>query len=428
MNLLGREKVKPSFDKLRMPSTFHLQLLTCTLIFMLHNITVLDMSRILAGPYCTQLLADLGATVWKLEPRQGDDTRRWGPPFEAGESAYYLSVNRGKKSISINLKTVEGQDLVRNLAKRADVLVENFKVGDLARYGLDYAALSKLNSKLIYCSITGFGQTGPRATEPGYDAALQAVSGLMSMTGEENGGPVKVGVAVVDVLTGLHAAVAILAALNERQLTNQGKYLDIALFDVALASLVNQAQATLLTNENPQRLGSAHPQIVPYQAFETSDGYFMLAVGNDAQFQRLCEVTQRLDLGRETRFQTNAGRVEHRQELLEYLSHTFKKNTTAHWLELCKQASIPASPINTLTEAFADVQVQQRNLLETLQHPLLGNLQMIASPFKASGNMSKVAPPLLGQDTADILQTVLGRSKDDLERLEQAGVIKTRDR
>jgi crotonobetainyl-CoA:carnitine CoA-transferase CaiB-like acyl-CoA transferase len=392
---------------------------------MLQNITVLDLSRILAGPYCTQLLADLGATVWKLEPPRGDDTRRWGPPFEGGESAYYLSVNRGKKSIAVNLKTSEGQEIVKNLARRADVLVENFKVGDLARYGLDYSSLSKLNDKLIYCSITGFGQTGERSGEPGYDAALQAMSGLMSITGEENGAPVKVGVAVVDVLTGLHAAVAILAALHERHLTQKGKYLDIALFDVALASLVNQAQATLMTGENPKRLGSAHPQIVPYQAFQTSDSYFMLAVGNDTQYQRLCEVIGHLELWTDTRFQTNAGRVEYRQELLEQLSQVFKQQTKTYWLELCQKAGIPASPINTLTEAFSDVQAEQRNLVETLEHPLLGNLQMIASPFKASGGSSTPAPPLLGQHTSDILQNVLGLSHEEVERLERDRVIKT---
>jgi crotonobetainyl-CoA:carnitine CoA-transferase CaiB-like acyl-CoA transferase len=397
----------------------------CKLCSMLQNLIVLDLSRILAGPYCTQLLADLGATVWKLEGSQGDDTRHWGPPFKQGESAYYLSVNRGKKSIAVNLKTSEGQQIVRELATKADVLLENFKVGDLARYGLDYASLSQLNEKLIYCSITGFGQTGPRSSEPGYDAALQAMSGLMSMTGEENGAPVKVGVAVVDVLTGLHAAVAILAALNERQQTRKGTYLDVALFDVALASLVNQAQATLITNENPKRLGSAHPQIVPYQAFETSDGYFMLAVGNDPQYQRLCEAIGHTELWNDSRFQTNAGRVESRQEVLETLAGVFKGKSKVHWLELCKNASVPASSINTLTEAFADVQVGQRNLVETLQHPLLGNLPVIASPFKASGNSSTLAPPLLGQDTSDILQNVLGMSHEEIKRLEQESIIKT---
>ncbi len=391
---------------------------------MLKDMTILDLSRILAGPYCTQMLADLGATIWKLEPLQGDDTRRWGPPFEEGESAYYLSVNRGKKSIAINLKTPEGQKLVQDLAKQADVLLENFKVGDLQRYGLDYKTVSQVNSKIIYCSITGFGQTGPRSGEPGYDAALQAMSGLMSITGEADGAPVKVGVAVVDVLTGLHTAVAILAALHERQQTQRGKYLDISLLDVALASLVNQAQATLMTGQNPQRLGSAHPQIVPYQAFETSDGYFMLAVGNDEQYRRFCEVSGCIELWQDSRFQTNAARVEHRLELIAKLSNLTKIQTKTYWLELCKNASVPASPINTLTEAFADEQSKARGLVEYLEHPTLGSLPTIASPFKASLNTQVSAPPLLGQHTFEVLQEQLGLSREELEGLEQSGVIK----
>lgn len=391
---------------------------------MLKNLTVLDLSRILAGPYCTQMLADLGATVWKLEPPSGDDTRRWGPPFMAGESAYYLSVNRGKKSISINLKTLEGQHLVQQLAREADVLIENFKVGDLQRYALDYASLRPFNPKLVYCSITGFGQTGPRSGEPGYDAALQAMSGLMSITGETDGGPVKAGVAVVDVLTGLHAAVAILAALHERQQTGQGRYLDIALLDVALASLVNQAQATLLSGENPQRLGSAHPQIVPYQAFEASDGYFMLAIGNDAQYKKFCEVAGCMALWHDIRFQSNAGRVEHRRELIAKLSSLTRTRRKHEWLELCKTANVPASPINTLTEAFADEQSQARELIEYLEHPVLGSLPTIASPFKHSVNTQVSAPPPLGQHTFEVLSQCLGLSREELMRLEQAGVIK----
>jgi crotonobetainyl-CoA:carnitine CoA-transferase CaiB-like acyl-CoA transferase len=391
---------------------------------MLKDITVLDLSRILAGPYCSQMLADLGATVWKIEPPQGDDTRRWGPPFIEGESAYYLSVNRGKKSIAVNLKTKEGQALVQQLAEQADVVIENFKVGDLQRYGLDYQSVKNSNPDIIYCSITGFGQTGPRSKEPGYDAALQAMSGLMSITGEADGIPVKVGVAVIDVLTGLHATVAILAALHERNLTQQGKYLDISLLDVSLASLVNQAQATLLTGQNPQRLGSAHPQIVPYQAFETSDGYFMLAVGNDEQYRKFCEAAGCIELWNETKFQTNAGRVEHRQELIAKLNQITKMQSKLFWLELCKQAGVPASPINTLTEVFEDEQVKSRDLIESLKHPLLGSLPMIASPFKASVNTSNLAPPLLGQHTFEVLHKTLGISKEALERLEKRGVIR----
>ena len=391
---------------------------------MLKDITILDLSRILAGPYCTQMLADFGATVWKLKPPQGDDTRRWGPPFEEGESAYYLSVNRGKKSLAINLKTAEGQKIVQGLAGQADVLLKNFKAGDLQRYGLDYKTVSELNSKIIYCSITGFGQTGPRSSEPGYDAALQAMSGLMSITGEAQGAPVKVGVAVIDVLAGLHAAVAILSALHERSQTKQGRYLDISLLDVSLASLVNQAQATLMTGQNPQRLGSAHPQIVPYQAFETSDGYFMLAIGNDEQYRRFCEGANCLELWRDSRFQTNASRVEHRLELIAKLSNVTKMQSKSYWLELCKKANVPASPINTLTEVFEDEQVRARGLIEYLEHPVLGTLPMIASPFKHSASSQVSAPPLLGQHTYDVLGEILGFSREELERLEQEGVIK----
>jgi crotonobetainyl-CoA:carnitine CoA-transferase CaiB-like acyl-CoA transferase len=391
---------------------------------MLKDLMVLDLSRILAGPYCTQMLADLGATVWKIEPLQGDDTRRWGPPFVEGESVYYLSVNRGKKSIAVNLKTKEGQALVQKLAERADILVENFKVGDLQRYGLDYQSVKGFNPDIIYCSITGFGQTGPRSGEPGYDAALQAMSGLMSITGEAEGAPVKVGVAVIDVLTGLHAAVAILAALHERNSKHQSKYLDISLLDVSLASLVNQAQATLMTGQNPQPLGSAHPQIVPYQALETSDGYFMLAVGNDEQYRKFCEVADCMELWQDTRFQSNAGRVEYRQELIPALTQVTKTQRSRYWLELCKKAGIPASPINTLTEVFADEHVKARGLIESLKHPLLGSLSTIASPFKHSFSTPVSPPPLLGQHTFEVLQETLGLSKEQLETLEEKKVIR----
>ena len=312
----------------------------------LSGLNVLDLSRVLAGPYCTQLFADLGANVWKLESLTGDDTRRWGPPFAGGESAYYLSVNRGKKSLSVNLKDARGQALVRRLALQADVLVENFKVGDLARYGLDYASLSATNPRLVYASITGFGQTGPRAHEPGYDAALQGLGGLMSVTGEAAGPPVKVGVAVIDVLTGLHAAVGILAALQERGRSGLGQYLDVALFDVALASLINQAQSFLLTGATPTRLGSAHPQIVPYGGFEAADGWLMLAVGNDAQYRRVCDVLGAPEL-LEPRFATNAGRVTHRDELLGSLKAIFKTRNRDVWLETFAAAGVPVTPVNT---------------------------------------------------------------------------------
>ena len=272
---------------------------------MLNGLLVLDLSRVLAGPYGTQLLADLGARVVKVEAPRGDDTRGWGPPFAGDQSAYFLSVNRGKESVAIDLKKPDGAALVRRLAARADVLVENFKVGDLARYGLDPASLAEVNPGLIYASITGYGSRGPRAHEPGYDAALQAVTGLMAMTGDPDGGPVKLGVAWVDVLTGLHAAVAILAALHERARTGRGRHLELSLFEVGLASMVNQAQGALLTGEAPARLGSAHPSIVPYQAFETADAPIMLAVGNDDQFARAARVLGAPAWAEDPRFATN---------------------------------------------------------------------------------------------------------------------------
>ena len=392
----------------------------------LSGLNVLDLSRVLAGPYCTQLFADLGANVWKLESLTGDDTRRWGPPFAGGESAYYLSVNRGKKSLSVNLKDARGQALVRRLALQADVLVENFKVGDLARYGLDYASLSATNPRLVYASITGFGQTGPRAHEPGYDAALQGLGGLMSVTGEAAGPPVKVGVAVIDVLTGLHAAVGILAALQERGRSGLGQYLDVALFDVALASLINQAQSFLLTGATPTRLGSAHPQIVPYGGFEAADGWLMLAVGNDAQYRRVCDVLGAPEL-LEPRFTTNAGRVTHRDELLGSLKAIFKTRNRDVWLDTFAAAGVPVTPVNTLAEAFADPQTAARGMTATLPHPRLGTVPTVSSPLRLSRTLAVTGapPPLLGEHRLELLQDVLGLSEAEVDELAKAGVIGT---
>lgn len=391
----------------------------------LSGLNVLDLSRVLAGPYCTQLFADLGADVWKLESPSGDDTRRWGPPFVGGESAYYLSVNRGKKSLVVNLKDVRGQALVRRLALRADVLVENFKVGDLARYGLEYKSLAKANPRLIYASITGFGQNGPRAHEPGYDAALQGLGGLMSITGEADGPPVKVGVAVIDVLTGLHAAVGILAALQERGRSGLGQHLDVALFDVALASLINQAQSFLVTGVTPKRLGSAHPQIAPYGAFEARDGWFMLAVGNDAQYRRACNVLGAPGLTH-PRYATNAGRVEHRDELLESLRTLFSTRSRSDWLETLGAAGVPATPVNTVAEAFADPQAAARKMTATLPHPRLGSVPTIGSPlghFSRTPAVLGAPPPLLGEHGGALLEEVLGLSKAEVEELSRDGVI-----
>ncbi len=396
----------------------------------LNGLLVLDLSRILAGPYCTQVLADLGATVWKVESLQGDDTRRWGPPFSEGESAYYLSTNRGKQSLAVNLKNARGQALVQQLASKADVLVENFKVGDLKRYGLAYEQLSTINPGLIYLSITGFGHNGPRAQEPGYDAAIQALSGIMSITGEPEGPPVKVGVAWVDVLTGLSAGMGVLAALYERERSGRGQHLDVALFDVALASLVNQAQSYLQTGQAPEKLGSAHPQIVPYQAFATSDGWLMLAVGNDAQFKRCCEVLGAEELWQDERFHSNAGRVTRRQELIGKLQAIFKTQPKDWWLKRLNAAKVPATPVNNLAEALADPQVAARNMLWLLAHSRLHELSMPGSPLQHFSRTPLNAsaarpPPLKGEHSRELLQRVLGLDEEEIVKLEHEGVIAT---
>ncbi|HEX7023012.1 MAG TPA: CoA transferase [Trueperaceae bacterium] len=390
----------------------------------LAGLKVLDLSRVLAGPYATQVLADLGADVWKVESLRGDDTRQWGPPFAQGESAYYLSANRGKQSLAVDLKDPRGAAAVLRLAQQADVLVENFKRGDLARYGLDYAALEPRNSRLVYASVTGFGQHGPRAREPGYDAAIQGLSGVMSITGEPGGPPEKVGVAWVDVLTGLHLAVGVMAALWEREQSGRGQYLDLALFDVALASLVNQAQAYLMTGVPPQRLGSMHPQIVPYGAFEAEDGWFMLAVGNDAQFERACRAIGLPELW-QPRFRSNAGRVANRLALLARLQEHFRTGRRDSWLERLTAEGVPATPVNDIGEALADPQVKARNMRWQSTHPLLGRLQTTGSPLQFLSRTPaapSLPPPLLGQHSADLLR-VAGFSDEEIAELERDGVI-----
>jgi crotonobetainyl-CoA:carnitine CoA-transferase CaiB-like acyl-CoA transferase len=390
---------------------------------MLSDVTVLDLSRVLAGPYCTQLLADLGARVWKLEPPGGDETRKWGPPFAAGESAYYLSVNRNKLGLALDLKDPRGRELAARLAERADVLVENYKTGDLARYGLAYEQLSTRNPGLIYASITGYGQTGPRAAEPGYDAAVQAISGLMAMTGEAGGPPVKVGVAWVDVLAGVHAAAGILAALHERQRTGVGRRLDISLFEVALASMVNQAQSVLLTGEAPARLGSAHPSIVPYQAFPTAQGELALAVGNDGQFERLCRVLGSEELAGDPRFSTNRARVENRAELVGLIGEALARESREVWLARLQEAGVPAAPVNTLPEALTDSQAKARGIVGEMLHRAAGPLPTVLSPFGASASGAMRAPPLLGQDNLEVLTGELGLSTSEVLELEEAGVL-----
>ncbi len=401
---------------------------------MLQDLLVLDLSRVLAGPYCTLLLADLGARVIKIESPSGDDTRRWGPPYPAGESGYYLSVNRGKESVVVDLKSAQGAELVRALARKADVIVENFKVGDLKRYGLDYDSVARENPAAVYVSITGYGQTGPRAGEAGYDGAMQAFSGLMAMLGEPGRAPVKLSVAWIDVLTGVHAAVGALAALRRRERVGTGAHIDLSLFDVALASQVNQAQNTLLTGEAPAKLGSAHPNIVPYQAFQTADGAVVLAVGNDRQFASLCQVLGQAALA-EGEFATNDGRVAGRERLIPLLQERLLEMATAELLTACEAAKVPATKVMGLDEALAEPQAVARRMVIEGQHPLIGSLGMVASPlWKAKGPGGESlelepepgaapVPPVLGQDTREVLARELGLSEAEIADLVAEGAV-----
>jgi len=396
---------------------------------MLDGVLVLDLSRVLAGPYATQLLTDLGARVIKIESPRGDDTRTWGPPFVGAESGYFLSVNRGKESLAIDLKSEEGRSIVQRLARKADVLVENFKLGDLTRYGLDYEQVADHNPGIVYASIRGYGETGPRASEPGYDAALQAVTGIMAMTGEAGRPPVKLGVAWIDVLTGLHAAVGILAALHERGKTGKGTHLDLSLFEVSLASLVNQAQATLLTGQPPERLGSAHPSIVPYQAFDTADEPLALTVGNDAQFTRAVEVLGLAHLAEDDRFRENRGRVEHRDVLIPMIQEALRGAGRAAWLERFREANVSASPVLHLADALDDLQAQALGTVGAYDHPTAGRVPFVRSPLRHHGNPAYDGdvnpPPRLGEHGRDILTRDLGLHENEIEALEASGCIVT---
>jgi crotonobetainyl-CoA:carnitine CoA-transferase CaiB-like acyl-CoA transferase len=391
----------------------------------LSGIKVLDLSRVLAGPLCTMILADLGAEVVKVEPPWGDETRGWGPPFLKGESAYFLAVNRGKRSLALDLKTKKGQEVARRLAAGADVLVENFKTGDLGRYRLDYESLKSLNPRLIYLSITGFGHTGPRAQEPGYDAALQGYTGIMSVTGEPEGPPMKVGVAWIDVMTGMMGAVAVLAALLERERSGEGQHIDLSLYDVGLFALANLGESYLLTGAPPKRLGNAHAQIVPYGAFPAADGWIVLAVGNDEQFARLCQV---LELpGLKERFPRNPMRVENRQEVERALAQVLRTRPRAYWLERLKEAGVPAAPVNDLKEAFADPQAGARGAVWTLAHPLLGALPTLASPLRFLSRTPAspgLPPPLLGEHTEEVLLEA-GLGPEEVQALVEKGVVRT---
>lgn len=392
----------------------------------LDGIKVLDLSRVLAGPFCTQMLADLGADVCKVESPHGDDTRAWGPPFRDGESAYFLSANRGKRSIAIDLKDPRGAELVRRLVRQADVLVENFKYGDMQRFGLDYDTLRQSNPRLVYASITGFGHTGPRAREPGYDVVLQALSGIMSVTGEPDGAPTKVGVAWIDVLTGMMATIGILAALHERSRSGEGQCIDLSLFDVGVMAMANQAQAYLMSGAVPQRMGNAHPQIVPYQTFRAADAWFMLAVGNDTQYRRLTEVLGQPELWLDTRWQSNAGRVESRADLIPRLAQMFRQQPRDHWLEQLRCAGVPAAPIADVGEAFADAQAKARNLQWHAHHPTLGDIALVANALQHMSRTPAVMqapPPRLGEHAASILTQWLEVDSHAIAALKRDGVI-----
>lgn len=403
----------------------------------LGGILVLDLSRILAGPWATQLLADFGAEVIKVEhPRGGDDTRSWGPPYlrdaagrDTPESAYYLSANRGKRSVAIDLSRPDGQRLVRGLAAQADVLVENFKVGGLARYGLGYPDLQPSNPRLIYASISAFGQDGPDAAEPGYDAMIQGMGGLMSITGLPDGqpgaGPQKVGVAVADLMCGMYAASGILAALHERHASGQGQYIDLALLDSQVAWLANQNLNYLVSGTPPVRRGTAHPNIVPYQAFQTADGHLMLAIGNDAQFSRFCAAAGEPALADDPAYATNSARVANRAALVPRLEHLLRERSSATWLAALKAAQVPCGPINDLAQVFAEPQVRHRGLRIDLPHPTAGSAPGVRNPllFGRTPIAYERAPPPLGADTEAVLAGRLGLGAEALASLREQGII-----
>lgn len=379
----------------------------------LENIRVLDLSRVLAGPYCTMILGDLGAEVIKVEaPGGSDETRKWGPPFQHEVSAYYLSANRNKKSITVDLKSTEGIEIIKSLVQESDVIINNFKSGTMKRFGLDYETLAALNPGIVYCSITGFGETGPQKDMPGYDFIIQAMSGLMSITGDEESGPQKVGVAITDVLTGLYACIGIQGALLERTLSGKGQKLDLSLYDSAVSSLVNVGSNYLMSGKVPTALGNHHANIVPYQTFRTLDGEMVIAVGNDSQFDRLCSILEKPQLRTDERFQTNPDRVQHRDTLVPLLQEAFLTNTTAYWQGKCQENNIPCGPIQTIKDVASDPQLRARDMFIDYQHPTAGAIKMIGSPLKLSRTPVTIRhhPPDAGEHNEDIV-TRLGIKK-----------------
>lgn len=403
----------------------------------LTGIRVLDLSRVLAGPWGSQVLADLGADVVKVERiERGDDTRAWGPPYmktadgkNTQETSYYQSSNRNKRSVAVDIATEKGQEIVRALAAESDVLIENFKAGSLKKYGLDYESLSSLNPRLVYCSITGFGQTGPRAQEPGYDFIIQGMGGLMSITGErdgvQGGGPQKVGVAVTDVMTGLYSVIAIQAALMAREKTGRGQHCDMALLDVQLAALGNQTQNYLSTGVSPGRYGNAHANIVPYNSFHASDKDFIIACGNDSQFAALCKAIELPELSADPLFSKNEDRVRNREMITQILSDHFKCDTADAWVKRISQVNVPVGLINNIAEALSEPQVDARGMLVSIPHPMNPDFTMVGSPINLSDTPVKYnrPAPLLGQDTNDVLTEYLGLSPEQLSKFKSDGVV-----
>lgn len=398
----------------------------------LGGLRVLDLSRILAGPWAAQTLADLGAEVIKVErPKLGDDTRRWGPPYlknsdgqDSDEAAYYHCANRGKRSVCIDIASELGQQAIKDLVGQSDILIENYKAGGLAAYGLDYESLHAINPRLIYCSITGFGQTGPLSKRPGYDFLIQAMGGLMSITGETDdkpgGGPQRAGVALSDIMTGLYASISILAAVNERHQSGLGQHIDLSLLDVTVASLANQASNYLIGGDVPQRMGNSHPNIVPYQSFATSDGYIILAIGNDAQFQRFCEAAGCASLAQNNDYSSNPARVANRETLVGILTPILQARSSDDWIDTLEQVQVPAGPINNIDQVFNNPQVQSRNMQIELDHNVAGSVRLVASPIKLSRTPVRYtrAAPTLNQDENYVLKELCGYSDQQIQALQ----------
>ncbi|MFZ6657442.1 CaiB/BaiF CoA transferase family protein [Undibacterium sp. TJN19] len=403
----------------------------------LGHIRVLDLTRVLAGPWCAQNLADLGAEVIKVEkPGSGDDTRTWGPPYlrdaegnNTTEAAYYLAANRSKQAITVDIATPEGQDIIRKLAAQSDVVLENYKVGQLKKYGLDYASLKLIKPDLVYCSITGFGQDGPYAHRAGYDFIVQGMGGFMSLTGERDdlpgGGPQKAGVAIADLMTGMYSTIAVMAALTHRDRTGEGQYIDMALLDVQVAMLANMNMNYLASGNAPKRWGNAHPNIVPYQTFATADGHIIVAAGNDGQYKKFVQMGGMPELADDPRFSTNPKRVEHRDMLVPILAEMVRQKTKQEWISLLEDAGVPCGPINTLNEVFEDPQVKAREMQFDLPHPTAGKVKLVANPMKMSATPAVYpsAPPLLGQHTDNVLNKLLGYSDTELQDLKKRKII-----